>query len=69
MASTFLSELADTISIPLSILFNKLLKEDAHKSLLKAVITAIHTKGLRSVPGNYRPVNITSVISKVMESI
>ena len=65
MASTFFSELA----IPVSVLFNKSLKEGAHKSWLKAVITAIDKKGLRSVPYNYRPVSITSVISKVMESI
>ena len=35
---------------------------------MKAVITAIY-KELRSLPENYRPISITSVISKIMESI
>ena len=65
----FLKELADTICAPLSILFNKSLKEGAHKTWRKAVITAIYKIGLKSDPGNYRPVSLTSVISKVMESI
>ena len=37
----FLSELTDIICVPLSILFNKSLKEGEHKSWTKAVITAI----------------------------
>ena len=65
----FLRELAEEISIPLSILLNKSLKEGAHASWLKAVITAIYKKGMKSDPGNYRPVSMTSVISKIMESI
>ena len=65
----FLSELADIICVPLSILFNKSLKEGAHKSWMKAVITAIYKKELKSLPENYRPISITSVISKIMESI
>ena len=69
MASTLLKELAESICIPLSILFNKSLKEGAHESWMKAIITPIFKKGARSDPGNYRPVSITSVISKVMESI
>ena len=51
------------------ILFNKSIKEGAHKSWLKAVITPVYKKGDKSLPNNYRPVSLTSVISKVMESI
>ena len=36
---------------------------------MKAVITAIYKKELRSLPENYRPISITSVISIMMESI
>ena len=36
---------------------------------MKAVITAIYKKELRSLPENYQPISITSVISKIMESI
>ena len=50
-------------------MFTKSLKEGVHDSWRKAVITAFHKKGLRSDPGNYRPISITSVISKIMESI
>ena len=36
---------------------------------MKAVITAIYKKELTSFLENYRPISITSVISKIMESI
>lgn len=65
----FLREIADTICIPLSILYTKSLKEGAHESWKKAIIAAIYKKGKKSDPGNYRPVSLTSVISKIMESI
>ena len=65
----FLKELADTICVPLSILCKKSLKRGAHRSWLRATINAIFKKGIRSSQGNYRPVSITSVISKIMESI
>ena len=65
----FLKELANFINTPLSILFGKSLKEGAQKSWLKAIITAIHKKGPKSDPENYRPISLTSVMSKIMESI
>ena len=65
----FLREIADVFGITLSFLFNKSLKEGAHESWLKAIMTAIYKKGARSDPGNYRPISLTSVISKVMESL
>ena len=40
----------------------------AHRSWRKAVITATYMKGPRIRPGNYRPISLTSVISKIMES-
>ena len=65
----FLRELSEAISKPLSILFRKSLKEGAHSSWRKAIVTAIFKKGKKTDPGNYRPVSLTSVISKIMESI
>ena len=65
----FLSNIADAICVPLSILFKKSLKEGAHDSWKKAIIAAIYKKGKKNDPGNYRPVSLTSVISKIMESI
>ena len=67
MESTLLRELADVICIPLSILFNKSLKQGVHKTLLKPIITAIYKKGLKSTLGNYRPVSLASVFSRIME--
>ena len=65
----FLKELAGFIYKPLSLLIKKSLKEGAHSSWIKASITAVYKKGLRSEPGNYSPISMTSVISKIMGSI
>ena len=35
----------------------------------KATVTAIHKKGNRNLPNNYRPVSLTSVICKILETI
>ena len=66
----FLYSRSDILCTPLKIVFNKSLREGIVPSQgLEACITAIHKKGLKSVVGNYRPVSITSVICKMMESI
>ena len=49
----FLNELAGVIYKPLSILFKMSLTEGAHSSWIKASITAVYKKGLKSEPGNY----------------
>ena len=50
-------------------MFNKSFKKGAHKSWLRAAITPIYKKGDKRLPTNYRPISLTSVISKVMEAI
>ena len=65
----FLRELADDICTPISILFNKSIIEGAHNTWQKSIITAIDKKGQRNLPENYQPVSLTSVISKIMESL
>ena len=66
----FLYSLADILCSPLKILFTKSLKEGVVPSQwLEACIIAIHKKGLKSAVVNYRPVSITSVVCKMMESV
>ena len=65
----FLKEQSNELCIPLSIVFKKSLETGAHNSWTDAIIVAIHKKGAKSKPGNYRPISITSAICKVMERI
>ena len=65
-----LKQLATHLAVPLSILFQKSLCEGIlPNEWLKASITAIHKKGDKSIPGNYRPISMTSIICKIMESL
>ena len=66
----FLRRIADLIALPLSILFQKSLNEGTVPSdWLRACITAIHKKGEKGIADNYRPVCMTSIICKIMESL
>ena len=63
-----LLELAETIALPVSILFNATLKDRILPEDWKlAFITAIYKKGSRHLPENYRPISLTSILCKVME--
>ena len=65
-----LKNLAYLINTSLAILFQKSLNENLVPfQWLEACITAIHKKGLNNLFENYRPVGITSIIGKLMESI
>ena len=62
-------ELSRELSVPLSILFNKSLEEGKIPSEWKSAnVVAILQKGTQSCPGNYRPVSLTCVICKLLES-
>ena len=64
-----LLELSKELSIPLSILFNKSLETGKIPTDWKdANVVAIFKKGTKSVPGNYRPVSLTCVVCKLLES-
>lgn len=63
-------EVADVLVEPLWIIFNNSLEKHQVPSEWKlANITAIFKKGDKSDPSNYRPVSLTSILSKVMEKI
>ncbi len=66
----FLRELASELKKPLTALFNKSLSNGALPEVWKhGNITAIFKKGDRKDPGNYRPVSLTSIVCKLMESL
>ena len=60
----------DDISQPLASLFTKSMsKGEVPDSWKEANVTPIFKKGDKKKPGNYRPVSLTSTLSKLMETI
>ena len=65
-----LKMLSDEISTPLTILFRRSIDDGQIPDDWKeANITAIHKKGSRAEPGNYREVSLTSVVGKLLERL
>ena len=70
ISSRVLVELADEIAVPLAAIFQKSLETDkVPRSWKVADVVPIFKKGMKSVPGNYRPVSLTSHIGKLMEKV
>ena len=64
-----LFELREQLASPLSILFNSSINtSQVPNDWRTALVTAIFKKGSRSDPGNYRPVSLTCIVSKLLES-
>ena len=65
-----LYELRKNIAKPIAELYNKSIEQgEVPEDWRNATITALYKKGNRSDPGNYRPVSLTSIVCKIMESI
>ena len=65
-----LKELADKIADGLAIIFNKSLRSKQIPSIWKkARVTAIYKKKNKKLACNYRPVSLTSIVCKVMETL
>jgi Reverse transcriptase (RNA-dependent DNA polymerase)/Endonuclease-reverse transcriptase len=70
IGSLLLKELIDQVAKPLTKIYNKSIStgvvpgdwKDAH-------VTPIYKKGLKSDPSNYRPVSLTSICCKMLESV
>ena len=63
-------ELAQNLAMPLSIVFNKSLTEGVVPVDWRiANVTAVFKKGDKTSASNYRPISLTSIICRVMESL
>jgi len=70
LSPRLLKRISDEIAYPVTILFNQSMSEGAVPYDWKiANVTPIFKKGSRRQPENYRPVSLTSQLSKVMESV
>ena len=70
LTSKVLKECASTISEPLRILFQSTLNTGEVPTGWKiANVTPIFKKGSKAEAGNYRPVSLTSTVSKIFESL
>ena len=65
-----LHSMADSLSGPLSVIYCKLFQEKSVPNVwLMANVCPIFKKGAKGDPSNYRPVSLTCVVCKVMESL
>ncbi len=65
-----LSEVAEAISVPIAMICEKSLLEGClPQDWKRAHVTPIFKKGIKKQAGNYRPVSLTCIVCKVMETI
>ena len=65
-----LHHLADSMSIPLTIIYNISLRTRKVPTIWKeGVVSALFKKGKKCLPSNYRAITLTSVVCKILEKI
>ncbi|MEW8548554.1 MAG: reverse transcriptase family protein [Candidatus Thiodiazotropha sp.] len=65
-----LKECRNSLAKPLTVIFQKSIESGIlPRDFKHAIVTPIFKKGCRSSPGNYRPVSLTSIPCKILESI
>ena len=65
-----LHHLAETMSIPLTIIYNITLSSGKIPTIWKeGVVSALFKKGKKSLPSNYRAITLTSIVCKILEKI
>ena len=64
-----LKELLVSLSVPLSILYTESFKQQKLLQDWKYSITPLYKKHEKCLGSNYRPIRLTSIICKIMESI
>ena len=68
--SRVLSETADAICVPLTTLFRQSLSSGhLPEEWRLGTVVPIYKKGCKSLPENYRPISLTSIVCKLLESI
>ena len=68
--SKVLHDMADLLAGPLTIIYNKLMEEGNVPDIWRlANVCPVFKKGAKGDPANYRPVSLTCVVGKVMESL
>ena len=65
----FIKETAETLTIPVFILFNKSVSEGSLPGIFKkANVTPVHKSGDKSLPKNYRPISVTPILCRLLET-
>ena len=65
-----LKEYAESVALTVTLIFKESIKSgELPSQLLRANVSPLYKKGEKTVPANYRPVSLTSVLCKILEGI